>query len=116
MRHPGIGAQHSSTSFLCAAATVDASTPSFHAYWTLMITWDMSWRAGDGDVCHARSVDARVGVPVKDRHLTLWEKKSFAERNLEPTVLLDLFPELTTRSAEVAGRDVEIAPSPVDLA
>jgi hypothetical protein len=43
-------------------------------------------------------------------------KKSFAERNLEPTQLLDLFPELTTRSAEVAGRDVEIAPSPVDLA
>ena len=27
-----------------------------------------------------------------------------------------LFAELTTRSAEVAGRDVEIAPSPVDLA
>ena len=52
----------------------------------------------------------------KDRHLTLCTKKSFAERNLEPTQLLDLFPELTTRSAEVAGRDVEIAPSPVDLA
>jgi len=29
---------------------------------------------------------------------------------------LEVFPELTTRSAEVAGRDVEIAPSPVDLA
>lgn len=61
---------------------------------------------------------ARVGVPVKDRHLTLSyaRKKVFLERNLEPTQLLDLFPELTTRSAEVAGRDVEIAPSPVDLA
>jgi hypothetical protein len=82
-----------------------------------MITWDMSWRAGDGDVCHARSVDARVGMPVKDRHLTLCVKNSFAERNLEPTQLLEaLPPELTTRSAEVAGRDVEIAPSPVDLA
>jgi hypothetical protein len=48
--------------------------------------------------------------------LTLCAEKSFLERNLEPTQLLDLFPELTTRSAEVAGRDVEIAPSPVDLA
>ena len=49
--------------------------------------------------------------------LTLCAEKSFLERNLEPTQLLGaLPPELTTRSAEVAGRDVEIAPSPVDLA
>ena len=115
MRHPAIGAQHSSTSFLCAAATVDASTPSFHAYWTLMITWDMSWRATEVFVTRVRSMRA-LECHGKVRHLTLCAKKVSLERNLEPTQLLDLFPELTTRSAEVAGRDVEIAPSPVDLA
>lgn len=110
-----MGAQHSSTSFLCAAATVDASTPSFHAYWTLMITWDMSWRATEMFVTRVRSM--RAWNACEGQTSNVMREKKFAERNLRASSQHSCWKlsELTTRSAEVAGRDVEIAPSPVDL-